>query len=766
MISRILTWLVLTFIPVLGAATLSLAAPPPNPLHPTFQLLDPQGKIIRQAGIEPDQKKTCGQCHETAFITGHAIPAHQQKNISCLACHFECDKAIDCGKVTWTAEAFEPDGMLKRQWLRISKPAAANCGVCHGLTTPPEGPVAVPWDYPLTAYPMGRGASEHHQMTRNEGSIYSAQNISESLLNLTGKQHLHFPWDVHARKVLQCTDCHYAPNNPQRLSSQINPVALLRGEPRREKLSEYLQKPDHRLRTADCQTCHDPQKGHDFLPYPARHFEKVACQSCHIPKVLGPAEQMVDATLLDDAGSPLVTYRGVDGTPKNLNTSYIEGSVPTLLPLKESGKSGDTVRLTPVNLVSRWYWASGDSQEPISRETLQQALMVKGRYRPELIAALDQNHDGILERTELKLDNPEKRRVVEQLLVAAGVKTPVIRSEVKLHPMGHGVSGRSQALSDCAACHGPDSRLKDQVVLASWTPGGQVPPWDGGGGAGGRLETTANGSLVWQAGQEEQTRLHLLGSGAGNWSDRLGLLMLLGVVLGVTVHGGYRLISRRWHPPHVAPTRREYIFTAYERLWHWVMAVSVITLILTGLQIHFPGRLNLFGAARAVSTHNFFAVVLMLNAFLALFYHLATAAIRQFLPARQGLTEELTRQTRYYLRDIFKGLPAPFRRSPDRKLNVLQQITYLGLLNVLFPLQIVTGTLIWLVGTYPAFAGAVGGLSLIAPLHNLGSWMFISFLVMHVYLSTTGHTVLAHVRGMIDGYEEVEVAEIPEGERV
>ena len=44
--------------------------------------------------------------------------------------------------------------------------------------------------------------------------------------------------------------------------------------------------------------------------------------------------------------------------------------------------------------------------------------------------------------------------------------------------------------------------------------------------------------------------------------------------------------------------------------------------------------------------------------------------------------------------------------------------------------------------------------------------MFISFLVAHVYLITTGHTVLAHVRGMIDGYEEVEMPVITEGERV
>ncbi len=166
-------------------------------------------------------------------------------------------------------------------------------------------------------------------MTRSEGSIFSGQEVSESLMNLAGRQNLHYPWDVHARKVMQCTDCHYAPNNPQRLSSQGNTAALLRGEPRREKLSEYLQKPDHNLITANCQTCHDPLKGHGFLPYPARHFEMVSCQSCHVPKQMGPAEQMVDATLLDASGNPLVMYRGIDGEPANLNIVYTEGSLPT-----------------------------------------------------------------------------------------------------------------------------------------------------------------------------------------------------------------------------------------------------------------------------------------------------------------------------------------------------------------------------------------------------------------------------------------------------
>jgi formate dehydrogenase gamma subunit len=750
---------------VLGVPTLSLAAKP-NPMHPSFHLLDAQGKIIRQAGVEPDELKTCGQCHDTAFIGGHTLAAHKDKNISCLSCHYECDRAIDCGKINWTAAAFEPDGKLKRQWLKISKPTAANCGTCHGLATPPEGPVAIPRDYRTTAYPLSSQPSGHHLLTRQEGAIFSAQDVSAALLNLSGKQKLNYPWDVHALKVLQCTDCHYAPNDPQHLGAEPRPTALLRGEPRREKLSVYLQKPDHRLLTANCQTCHDPMKGHAFLPYPARHFEMVACQSCHVPRQFGPAEQMIDATLLDESGNPLVAYRGFTGEPTNLNTLYTQGSVPPLMPLRVSGPSGTSVRLTPANPVGRWYWSSGDSREPLPREVLQNALMMNGHYRPELIAALDQNRNGKLERAELKLDTKAKRLVVEQLLAAAGVKNPTIQAGVSLHKISHGVAGKKQALSDCAACHEPNSRLKNTVVLASYLPGGQVPPWKNGKDFSGRIVTTVNGAVALQADPGIEQTFHVFGSPARNSPDQVGLLMLIGVVLAVAAHAGYRLMTRGRRVQHAYSTRREYLFSAYERLWHWVMALSVVVLIITGLQIHFPGSIRLLGAANAVATHNFFAVVMMVNAFLALFYYLATAAIRQFLPRREGLAQAVTLQTKYYLSDIFKGLPAPFPRSSERKLNALQQITYLFLLNILFPFQIITGVLIWLVGTYPSFGRAIGGLSIVAPLHNLGSWMFISFLVAHVYLATTGHTVMAHVRGMVEGYEEIEVPDLPGGERV
>jgi len=110
----------------------------------------------------------------------------------------------------------------------------------------------------------------------------------------------------------------------------------------------------------------------------------------------------------------------------------------------------------------------------------------------------------------------------------------------------------------------------------------------------------------------------------------------------------------------------------------------------------------------------------------------------------------------YYTKGIFAGAVHPMTKHPQRKLNPLQQVTYAALLNILFPLQVITGVALWVGGYDPELLRPVGGLTWVAPLHNLGSWLFASFLVMHVYLTTTGHTLLSNLRAMVDGWDDVE----------
>ena len=52
----------------------------------------------------------------------------------------------------------------------------------------------------------------------------------------------------------------------------------------------------------------------------------------------------------------------------------------------------------------------------------------------------------------------------------------------------------------------------------------------------------------------------------------------------------------------------------------------------------------------------------------------------------------------------------------------------------------------------------LGGLDLavIAWIHTAGAFMLIIFLVGHVYLTTTGHTLFSQIKAMITGWDEVE----------
>jgi thiosulfate reductase cytochrome b subunit len=246
---------------------------------------------------------------------------------------------------------------------------------------------------------------------------------------------------------------------------------------------------------------------------------------------------------------------------------------------------------------------------------------------------------------------------------------------------------------------------------------------------------------------------------------RLGSAVFLLTALGVLAHAfwRWRTQSLRGHLSHEASTR-VYLYSAYERFWHWTMAASTLGLVLTGLEIHFTGTFSVLGFGLAVSLHNAMAVLLLGNAALSLFYHLSTGGIRQFIPPDENLRGALLAQARYYLQGIFTGAAHPVPKTVGRKMNPMQQLTYLALLNILLPFQIISGILIWGAERWPEYSAAIGGLAVVTPLHNLGSWLFMSFTLGHIYLTTTGHTLTSNLQAMVDGWDQIAVA--PAGEPV
>lgn len=199
------------------------------------------------------------------------------------------------------------------------------------------------------------------------------------------------------------------------------------------------------------------------------------------------------------------------------------------------------------------------------------------------------------------------------------------------------------------------------------------------------------------------------------------------------------------------------MYTAYERFWHWLQALAIIALAITGLEIHIPDSIKLIGFERAVNVHTIIGAIVVINALFAAFYHFISGEIRQYLPAPRGFFGQAVQQARYYLVGIFRGEPHPFTKVPEKKLNPLQQITYMGLLNILLPLQVATGILIWSIGRWPILDESFGGLGLLAPIHSMGAWLLGAFLLAHVYLTTTGHTPLSNIRAMIKGWELLDI---------
>jgi len=77
----------------------------------------------------------------------------------------------------------------------------------------------------------------------------------------------------------------------------------------------------------------------------------------------------------------------------------------------------------------------------------------------------------------------------------------------------------------------------------------------------------------------------------------------------------------------------------------------------------------------------------------------------------------------------------------------------------LLPFQMITGLLYWGYNAWQAWGVGFISLEVLAVLHTLGAFAILAFLVVHLYMTTTGHSIFAHIKAMITGWEEVEKGE-------
>ncbi|MBL3589066.1 MAG: cytochrome b/b6 domain-containing protein [gamma proteobacterium endosymbiont of Lamellibrachia anaximandri] len=195
------------------------------------------------------------------------------------------------------------------------------------------------------------------------------------------------------------------------------------------------------------------------------------------------------------------------------------------------------------------------------------------------------------------------------------------------------------------------------------------------------------------------------------------------------------------------------VFKRFERLWHWSQMALVFTLLFTGFAVH--GTHSLISFGDAVTVHTWAAIVLLVIWAFAIFWLFTTGQWRHYLPT----TEHFITVARFYAFGIFKGEHHPYRKTYRRKHNPLQALTYLMVKIAIFPAIWISGIAYLLISFGQGELFEWIGIESIALIHTIAALAILLFVIAHVYLLTTGHSFIDHVKPMITGYDDVELSD-------
>lgn len=225
-----------------------------------------------------------------------------------------------------------------------------------------------------------------------------------------------------------------------------------------------------------------------------------------------------------------------------------------------------------------------------------------------------------------------------------------------------------------------------------------------------------------------------------------------------------------------------YLWSAPLRAMHWVAAVAVVTLIVTGLYIGRPYFMTsgeasahfLMGRVRFI--HFTAAAVLVMTGIVRVYWLIAGNRFERF-----GALFPLTRKN---LGRMGRTINAYTTFRPEKEANMvghepLQQLAYTTL-YLLVVIMVVTGFAMYGQSNpggiiFRAFAWVpplLGGLQNVRLVHHVLTWAFIVFALVHVYFTLRSDYVerVGRVSSMITGgryvstdetYEDYEVEKVP-----
>jgi thiosulfate reductase cytochrome b subunit len=235
--------------------------------------------------------------------------------------------------------------------------------------------------------------------------------------------------------------------------------------------------------------------------------------------------------------------------------------------------------------------------------------------------------------------------------------------------------------------------------------------------------------------------------------ERIGWIVLAATLAGVLGHGFFRLIFSRKRTLRLIESL--YLYPGWVRVWHLLNGLTFITLIITGFSLHFaePDR-PLIPIALAVKTHNIAGIGLCLLWAAFLLGNLISGNHRHYVPVWRGVLQRMITQVRFYLFRIMRGESHPYPATEKSKFNPLQQMAYNAIMFGLVPVVLLTGVVMLLPEYFPQLGLESDQVWPVALAHTIAGFFAVVFMVVHIYLGTTGDKVTALFKGMLTGWHD------------
>ncbi len=199
-----------------------------------------------------------------------------------------------------------------------------------------------------------------------------------------------------------------------------------------------------------------------------------------------------------------------------------------------------------------------------------------------------------------------------------------------------------------------------------------------------------------------------------------------------------------------------YLYPAWIRLWHFISAMLILILIISGLYMQYAGGNDTLllsgGFAKAVRWHNAAAIILILSYICFVVGNIISGNGRNYTISKNDLYPGLGRQLKYFIYEMFRKRKQPFPVTLQNKFNPLQKVTYLLIMYFALPLLIISGSVLMIPDlTLIRILGP--DMYIITDILHLVLGLLISlFLLIHIYCCTLGPKPGSLFRGIITGY--------------